>query len=465
MIKETLIHIIICTSILCVLSLSCGAQSVLNIENCRQKALLNNKQLGIARLVQKQALVEQKAVSSSQLGRVSAEFGNLFIPGVDDISMPGNFLPLAESRELAQAGEFSGTSNVWNPGLNLELGDINLSTLNLKAQMPVYAGGKIKTLKNIASTKVDITSSNYNLKESEILLRCDKGFYTVVALIEKTKVAREAYKMLSELEEQVNDMYNLGVAPLGEKLKVIVKKNEAELNIINSENGLKIARMNLNQIIGNSLNDNIALDFKLSEDFSLPDFSSDVESALKLRPELKMLSEKRKIKQLQEKIVKSEYLPKLGVELSKRYMHLNKIVEEGRWNTVAGINLSIPIFQWGEGVYKSRAAAFESLQTELELNDTEELVILDVNKARVLLEQCYKAILVAQKSVDEANNNLEESKISFENGLHNTTDLLIAQTEWQKAQSRLIESITNFEISRSGWLKAQGLLTAALSIE
>ncbi len=435
-----------------------SSQNLLTRAECRNKAIEYNKLLKVANLQQKYAGNKRKVAYTAYFPEINLEARTMFIPGMDDISMPGKFLPIAESQEQAMSGDFTGKSNIWMPGLNLELGDLRFSSAQLGIQMPLYVGGKIKFTNKIAETTVKMVNDAYTLKRSEIVLQTDQAFLNVVSMLERNKLAKENYDMLCELEEQIDDMYQLGLVPVSEKLKVAVKKNEAELLIIRSKNGLILSKIALNQLIGDSLNKEIEIKFDFTTEVDLPDFLNDLSNAAELRPELKLLKSKKELSSFNEKIVRSEYLPELGIGVNRSYMNINRVIDESKWNTIAAANLKIPIFHWKEGKYNSKAARIQTEQAELNLKNTNELIELEVNQARVQLEEAYEAVQVAKKGVAEADNNLEETKISFDLGLNNTTELLIAQTEWQKAQTNMIVSVTAFELYKSIWLKATGIL-------
>lgn len=443
-----------------IITFSTNAQEIMSIETCREKAIEYNKSLKIANYRKQEAIADQKTARTAYLPKVGAQGSAMYVPGIDKISMPGYFLPTAETAEDARAGNFTGESNVWNPGLELDLEDIRYITAQLGIELPVYAGGKIRYSNKMADLGVIISKQSYQLKYSEVIEQTDQAYWHVVAMKEHVKLADDYHKMLTELEEQITDMYDLGLVPASEKLKIVVQKNEAELGLIRATNGLRLTKMALNQIMGLELNKEFEVSNSLNKEVRLPDFSGGVASALQNRPELNMLKGNLDLSEYNKKMVQADYKPQIGIAVNQTYSKINKLLEGGRWNTTAAAQVSVPVFHWRESKHKKKAAALEIRQTEMELSNTRDLISLEVKQVMIQLEEAWQSIAIAKKSIREANENLEETKLSFEVGLNTTTEVLNAQAEWQKAQTNLIAALSKFEQLKTSWLKVTGKLVS-----
>ena len=193
----------------------------------------------------------QKAAKTAYLPSLSANASISYMPGLDDVSMPGGFLKTAESVEEAQKGNFTGDSDVWMPGFQLPLGNLAIIMGDFTLSQAVYAGGKIKYTNKQAASGVDISAYAFDLKYAEIIEQTDQAYWNVISIQANIELAEKYIEMLTELEDQMNEMYNVGLTPASEKLKVSVQKNEAELNLIKAKNGLRIAKMYLNHLSQN----------------------------------------------------------------------------------------------------------------------------------------------------------------------------------------------------------------------
>jgi outer membrane protein TolC len=340
--------------------------------------------------------------------------------------------------------------------MEFSLNELSLFSAQIVLIQPIYTGGKIKYSNKKADVGVEILSQSYNMKYSEVIELTDKAYWNLVAINESVMLAEAALKMLTELEEQMQEMYNVGLTPLSEKLKVSVQKNQAKLNLVKAKNGLKIAKMYLNQVIGQDLQIEVVVTDTLSSDIKMPELTDGIESALNNRPELKMLEGGVKLSEYDRKIENSEYLPQAGVSVSHSGMFVRELSEDvNRVTQIAG-KVSIPVFHWKEKKHKKDAATFRVQQAETELSNTIDLITLEVSQVITKLNESYEAISIAKQNVKESAESLEETKLSFEVGLNNTTDVLNAQTHWQNARFQLITSLMNFEVLKTTWLRVTG---------
>ena len=447
---------IIIIFLLIVSSQMLSAQKLMTLEECRQQAVEYNKELKKADYQKQEAVVNQKTARTAYFPGVSASAKVMYMPNMEDISIPGGFLPTAASEEAAMNGEFTGLSNVWSPGMTIELNNLSVVYGGFTLTQPIYVGGKIRNANKQADVAVDIFNQAYNVKFSEIIEKTDRAYWNMVSIDANVKLAEKYIEMLTELEEQMIEMYNLGLTPASEKLKVSVQKNEADLGLLRAKNGLRISKMYLNQIIGQDLQTDIQIADSLSLDAQLSILTNGIEDALANRNELRILENQVKLSKLDKKIALADYLPQAGISASYSGYYATNIAEDITFNPMIAGQISIPIFQWGQGKHKQDASKLKVLQAQTELENTNELISLEVQQVKIQVEESYEAILIAKKNIKEAAESLDETKASFEVGLNTTTELLNAQADWQNANAQLISALANYEVLQTTWARVTG---------
>jgi outer membrane protein TolC len=434
------------------------AQKVMTLEDCREQAVAFNKELKNAALQNREAQVNQEVARTAYLPSVGFSSSLMHRPGMDPISIPGHFLQTADSEEDALNGNFSGTSDVWSPGMNIDLGSLTLINSGFEVNQAIYAGGKIRYSNQQADAGVSIADMALNMKYSDVIEQTDQAFWQVATVEENIIIAEEYIKMLTELEDQMTAMYEVGLQPASEKLRVTVQKNEADLNLIKARNGLKVAKMYLNQILGQPLDTEIQISHETSSEVKLFNLEDGLVQASNKRNELKILEKQKEISELDAKITRADYLPTVGVSAQYTSYWVKDLYEEIDFQPMLAAQVSIPIFQWGQGKKKQRAALLKVQQAETDLQHTNDLINLEVMQVKVQVEEAYESILLAQKSVDEAGESMEETKASFEVGLNTTTDMLNAQAQWVQAKAQLTQTIANFEVLKTRWQSVTGNL-------
>jgi outer membrane protein TolC len=430
----------------------------MTLEECRRQAVEFNKELKKAALQNKEALANQKVARTAYLPSLSSEVSLMHLPTTTNISFPGYFLSTAESAEAAEAGDFSGTSDVWSPGFGFALNNPTLITSGLSLTQPVYAGGKIRYSNKQADAGVDISALALNLKYSEVIENTDQAFWNVAIVESNIQIAEEYIKMLTELEDKMRAMEDVGITPASERLRVRVQKNQAKLNLLKANNGLRIAKMYLNQILGQDLSTDIQISYETGTPVEPSNLQKGTAMAVSQRNELKILNKQKEISELDAKITRADYLPTVGVSAQYTNYWLKDLNEDVDFQPMLAAQVSIPIFNWGQGRKKQRAARLRIEQAQTDLEHTTDLINLEVMQIQVQVEEAYESIVIARENIEEATESLSETKASFEVDLNTTTDLLNAQAQWQEAQSQLIQAIARFKVLETRWQKVSGNL-------
>ncbi|WP_075591630.1 TolC family protein [Labilibacter marinus] len=439
--------LICCGWIVSVLSIQ-AQQKSLNLEETRSLALEFNKTLKVSALQKVQAEAKKKEAFTNYLPELSATGSAMMYPGTDNTTIPAMTLP--------SAADPSTPSDALFPGLTIETENLSILNGGVNLSQPIYAGGQIRIANKMANTGVEISEQAYQLKEAEVILNTDQAYWRLAAMRETVTLAENYVLMLDSLEQQLKDMYELSLVPKSEQLKVTVQKNDAELNLLKAKNGYKIVQMNLCQIIGLPLNTEITVTETVKLNPTLPEMTGSMDKALSSRQELKILNSQAEISTYNKKLVNAEFLPQLGAQVGYQHYKINDLIDQGNLSVAA--SLSIPIFHWNEKKHKKSAAQAQIDQAYLNLNDTQELVQLEVQQVMIQLQEGYESILWAQKNKAEAQESLDETQASYDVGLNTTTDLLNAKAAWQNAYAKEIETLANFEVLKTKYQKALGVL-------
>lgn len=445
-------------SAIVLLSGALSAQS-LNLQQCREMAVKYNKELKNSENQKQQALLQKKIATTAYLPSVSASATGMFSPKDIDINMPGGFLPTANSIEEAQAGQFTGLSNVYSPGMSSHLDNLTFVNSGISASQPIFAGGKIYNANQQAKIGIQISNYAYDLKFSEVIEATDQAFWNIVAVESSIDMLQTYIDMLAELETQMSQMVDLGLQPKSEKLKVSVQKNEADLQMLRAKNGLKLSKMQLNQIVGMPLNNEVNLEYDKLEADNLK-LNDGIEAARRNRAELKILENQVALSRIDKKMEMADYLPQLGVNAQYSNLYVNDLVEDGGMTFMLGAKLTIPIFSWGQGYRKQQLSDLKIEMAQTKLDNTNEMIALEVLQVQTQIEEALESIKIASKSIDQTEESLEETKASFEAGMNTITELLNAQADWQNAQAQYIQAVAQYKLLQTSWEKVTGNLSA-----
>ena len=258
-------------------------------------------------------------------------------------------------------------------------------------------------------------------------------------------------------------MITEGVATKADGLSVRVKVNEAEMTLTKVEDGLSLARMLLCQLCGIDLSSPITLADENMNDIPLmtPDTHFDMNTAYANRPEIRSLELATQIYGQKVNVTRAEYLP--SIALMGNYITTNPSVFnsfenkfKGMWNV--GVMVQVPIWNWGQGFYKTKVAKAEARIAQYQLQDAKEKIELQVNQAAFKVNEANKKLTMASKNMEKADENLRYAVLGFKEGVIATSNVLEAQTAWLSAQSEKIDSQIDVKLTQIYLKKSLGTL-------
>lgn len=467
-----------------------SAQTMLSLDSCRALALRNNKELKIAQEKIKAAHYEKKAAFTNYLPNFSAtatylrnqrEVSLLSNEQKEGLSTVGNTLQpqfQATMQQIAAANPDLGqllaplaALDIASPlnTIGTSLTDaLRTDTRNMYAgavtlTQPIYMGGKIRAYNKITNYAEKLSMAQHETNVQEVILSTDEAYWQVISLVHKKQLAESFLQLVQKLDSDIEKMIREGVATKADGLSVKVKVNEAEMTLTKVNDGLSLAKMVLCQLCGIDITTPIQLTDENLENLPMPytNVEKHVETAYENRPEIRRLELATDIYKQKVNVVRSEYLP--SVALLGNYIVSNPSVVngfekkfKGMWNV--GVMVSIPIFHWGEGSYKVKAAKADARAAQLQLDEVKEKIELQVNQSSFKVNEAAKKLAMAEKNLDKADENLRYANLGFREGVIPTSNVLEAQTAWLSAQSEKIDAQIDVKLTDVYLKKSLGIL-------
>ena len=481
-------------------TLTAGAQQVLSLDECRQLALQNNKQLGVTRVKQEMALNLRKAARTNYLPKVDviggyeffsreisilnkdqkntfANLGTTAMTGVGE-HLSSTLTSLVQQGlikpEMAQQlGALMGQMGQPIAQLGNQIGEKindafktdtrNMFAASVMLRQPIYMGGAITAANRMAEINQELVANEEQGMVQNTLKSIDDIYWTVVSLKQKQKLANSYRDLVQKLDDDVHKMISEGVATRATGLKVDVSVNEADMQVTQVEDGVALAKMLLCQLCGLPVDTDIVL---ADEGKDVLPMTADVEddgneAAYANRNELKMLENAVQLSEQATKLVRAAFLPQ--VALTGGYMLSNPNLYNGFerkfagvWNV--GVLLRVPVWNWFEGQYKVRASRAATTIAAMELDDAREKIGLQLEQCRFKMKEAQKRLAMATKNLSSADENLRCANVGFREGVIEATDVMAAQTAWQQAQTQKIDAEVEVKLAQVALKQAMGKL-------
>lgn len=470
------------------------AQSIsLSLDSCLALAVRNNKDLTIAQMKEDVATLNRKEAFTHYLPRVDAtgayvrtekQLSLLSDEQKDALSNMGTTMgekagPIIQNM-AAQNPQFAslfqqlgGLASQLVPEIN-QLGQglvdaLHTDTRNTTAAaimltQPLYMGGKIVAYNNITRYAEQIAKAQSDQKMQDLVVQVETAYWQIVSLESKRELALGYKKLIDTLDYNVEQLIEGGLATNADGLSVKVKKNEADVTLIQIDNGLALSRMLLCQLCGIDVNTEV---HPTDDVMTMPLGSAAlpaadcVGTAMESRPELRALSLLTKVNNEKVKVVRSDFLPK--VALNAGYLWSNPSVYnsferkfKGMWSV--GVMVNVPLINWGEGCYKVRAAKTEARISELTLEDVREKIELQTTQCSQKLLEATNREETAQRSMAEAEENLRFANLGLSEGVIPVSNVLAAQTAWLSARSTVIAARIDRCLAELNLKRAMGVI-------
>lgn len=439
---------------LCVFTIS--AQEILTIDQCRQLALDNNKRMEIASKQTQVAHYTQKSYWANFFPNFMASGTGLYSTANGTFTIPGGnlptFLPDANGMPMPNGGF------AYFPSIELNYKIRTVWTGGVQIEQPIFMGGKILAAYKMATLGKQMAQLNENLTATEVILETDQAYALMVKAQEMNKVAESYNTVLQELMKNVQSAYKHGLKSKNDVLKVQVKLNESELAIRKAQNALRLANMNLCHLIGKPLIETL----QISDNFPVIEQALETQiNDITHRPEYALLNKEVDIAKQQVKLSRSELLPQVGIRGSYDYIHGLKMNEQtlfDKGNFSVMLNVTIPFFHFGERINKVRAAKVQLEQTRMKQADLNEKMFLELIQAANNLEEAKLEASLADRSLEQADENRHISKGEYDAGLEPLSDHLEAQALWQQAYETKVDAHFQLYLSYVKYLKTVGQL-------
>ena len=482
--------------LLALLALPSYGQRTLTLDSCRAMALRNNKHLVATRINKEVAYNTRRSARTNYLPKVDAIGSYQYMSkeisllnksqkaffsslGSSSTSEVSNLLTnLAQSGaispELAQqlggmlsqvAGPLETAGNTIGQKIRdaFKTDTKNFWTGSVMVRQPVYMGGAIIAVNKMADIGEQMAANSEDLVAQSTLYSIDQTYWITVSLRQKKNLAYSYRDLVKKLDDDVNKMIREGVATKSDGLRVDVKVNEAEMQIVQVEDGLVLSKMLLCQLCGLPLDEDITLadENRSSLDATVVDMGTSNDSTYSERPEVRLLQNAIDMSEQNTKLTLSQYLP--HVLLTGGYMVSNPNVFNGFerkfagvWNV--GVTLTVPVWTWMDSKYKMRASKATTTIARLDLADAQEKIHLQTTQSRFKIKEAQKRLFMANSNLASAEENLRCANLGFKEGVMDVTDVMAAQTAWQKAQSDKIDAEVDVKLSQVELQKALGRL-------
>lgn len=373
-----------------------------------------------------------------------------------DINVSGSYLQIANPTISAKSNLFGGGGD--SSGRKSEIPHVNQAMYGiLNVALPIYAGGKIrygiqsaKFLEQAADLDVEKDKESVILNTINAYVNLYKAGVTVDVFKDNLAQSEHRDSVFSRLEQN-------GLLARNDLLKSELQTSNIELTLLDAQNNLKIANVNMDLMIGMPEATVIHTDaMGFDKDFAVKTIDDYEQIALKNRKDIRALSFRKKAATTGIAIAKADQYPTIaltGGYIAADIPHLIRITNAV--NVGIGFKYNLSFWKSKSQISEARSKEKELIADEVQMADG---VRLHVNQdfENFLLSQ--RKIEVYNKAVTQAEENYRITKNKYDNALVNTTDLLEANVSLLQSKINLAVAKADVLLAYSRLLETSGII-------
>jgi len=334
-------------------------------------------------------------------------------------------------------------------------------TLKTSLQQPLFTGFRLTSLRDAAKSNYDAANSDYQSDMNEIAFKIQDAFWNYYESQLNDSVLGEN---LNQIKQHLDDTKNFlanGQVIKNDYLKLEVQYSSVNLQKIEADNSLDIARMTFNQAINLPLDAQTQIKVEEPEikvtDYNIEDLQSEAKNN---RNELKALEYRLYASIENVRASNSAWSP--SVYLFGDYYddkpngRILPAVNEFKYGWDAGVTLSWTIWNWGYNSSQSTIAEQNKIQTETSLSQLKDAVEIEVYQNYLTFKRAYDKVSVSKLGVDQSEENYRITKDMYNNQTETATDLIDSEAALLQAETNYNNALVDYEVAKIRLEKSVG---------
>ena len=305
---------------------------------------------------------------------------------------------------------------------------------------PLYTGGALQAQNRIAKADEKLSQLSEELTLDQIHYQSDAVYWNASAALALLQATSKYQQIVKQQFDIIQDRFDDGMISRTDLLMISTRLKEAELQFIKARQGYTLALQKLNILMGMEPNAPVDSLYDIGIT-SAPVQVLSLDEVLQRRAEYASSEVNIMKSEAQRKAALSKYNPQLSMYFSGGWATgTPNLGYDVSFNPILGVNLNIPIFRWGARFKTNRQQkAFIGIQ-KLQQSYVTDNINEELSGAITKLTETEFQVKTAKETMQLANENLDLSTFSYNEGKASMVDVLSAQLSWTQAYTNLINS-------------------------
>ncbi len=338
---------------------------------------------------------------------------------------------------------------------------LNNYVMRLTLQQTVFTGFQLENSQKSAEYSVQAAEKEVNAAEINQAYSVKAAYWSLYRAIEVKKLNEENVQQVQAHLQHVKTLTEHGVAQNNDVLRVQVQLSDAQFRRLDAENNVRMAMVNLNNLLGLPLSTELELASQIGSPVDeIPALEESINKSLTTRPDASAMQYRVQAGKAGVDAAKGGWYPQVFLSANYNYNRPNSRIfptkDEFRDTWDIGVSVSFDVWNWRTTTYKTTQAEAQLAQAEYSLGLIRDGISVEITQSWISLRQARERIAVAKTGVDQAEESMRTINESYKNGAALNTDVLDAQVALLQSKTNYTTALVDYELARVRLRKAVG---------
>lgn len=338
----------------------------------------------------------------------------------------------------------------------------NTGSAGLSISLPVYAPAVYKAM-SLSKTDIELSLEKSRATRQDLVNQVTKAYYQLMLTQDTYDVMLASFKLAEDNFNIANAKYEQGAVSEFDKISAEVQMRSTRPGVVSASNAITLSKLQLKVLMG------ITEDIDIQIKDSLAAYETEVfanelmtgNESLENNTTIKQLELNQKMLHQNIKLLRTNFIPTLGVAFSYQYQSLyndNWNFFNYDWANSSSImfSLSIPLYR-ASNFTKVKSARIELLQLDLNKTNTERNLNMMVKSYRNNMMASSEQVASNKENVYQAEKAVQIAGKRYEVGKGTVLELNSSQVSLTEAQLVYNQSIYDYLIAKADLNQVLGM--------
>ncbi len=315
----------------------------------------------------------------------------------------------------------------------------------------IYGGGAARAAYRQAELGYGIALCDEEFTRSEVRYAAEYAYWNLSAMNLFAEAVRRYVAIIRSLKEVVDRRFDEGYIAKGDVLMIDTRLSEAEYDALTAERNYIVSLHNFNILRGMPPETAVSLRASIRDSLPMPVRNEGL-AAVERRSDYAAAQLRATQAGVAVRAARAPFNPQVSVGIGGNWQPYSPNRHGSTYvDGTAFVQLSVPIFHWGERRRAVGAAEAARMRTEWDAAElADEIVREEMNGWTALLESRAQ-VGATEYNLRIAGENLELSTYSYGEGLATILDVMQAQLSWIQIYTNAIQAYYSYAVAVSDY--------------